>query len=71
MIPEVPNITRIPAIMTPMEIAKILFFLSSPNIHETRLPDHAPVPGKGTETNNIRAINPRELYFFSILSTFF
>lgn len=70
MNPRVPIKTRIPAIKTPREIDKILFFLSNPKIQETKHPLHAPVKGKGTATNKTNARNPKDSCFLSNLSTF-
>ena len=58
IIPKLANAIIIPAIITPNIIEAMLFFLSKSKIHETRLPVHAPVPGRGIETNKISAKNP-------------
>ena len=71
MNPKVPINTNSPAIITPIEIEKILFFLSNPSNQETKQPLQAPVKGKGTATNKTNARNPKDSCFFSNLSTFF
>lgn len=45
----------IPAIITPRDIAIILFNLFSFKNQAIKLPVQAPVPGKGTATNSINA----------------
>ena len=49
--PATINVTRMPAAITPAEIAINAFFLSKPKIHAASEPAHAPVPGRGIATN--------------------
>ena len=56
---------------TPIDIAKILFFLLKPSSHDRRQPVQAPVPGRGIATKSTNAKKPSVSYLFSNLSTFF